>query len=169
MIDRDYCRLLVQYNAWMNAKLYAAAAQLTDGQRREDRRAFFKSIHGTLNHVLYADLLWLYRFTDRPTVELHPDDGLADEFSVLRTRRTALDAELSTWVETLSADWLSADFSYFSKAYGAHFTRPAWTLVVHLFNHQTHHRGQLTTLLTQLGVEPGVTDLPLVPALARAD
>ncbi len=166
MIDMDYASLMAQYNAWMNGKLYHAATRLTDVQRKEDRGAFFKSIHGTLNHLIFADLAWLYRFTGRPLDGLNPGADLYADFAQLHARRVSLDAELLAWAETLTPAWLAADFSYYSMAYKASYTRPAWTLVVHLFNHQTHHRGQATTLLTQAGIDIGATDLPALPALA---
>ena len=81
----------------------------------------------------------------------------------MRARRVALDRELIDWVEAITPDWLAADLTYYSRASNASFTRPAWTLVVHLFNHQTPHRGQATILLTQAGVDIGVTDLPALP------
>jgi uncharacterized damage-inducible protein DinB len=169
VIDTAWCRLMADYNAWMNRSLYMAAARLDDAERKADRGAFFKSIHGTLNHLLYADLAWLYRFSGRPLDGLDPAAGLDEDFEALRQRRIELDAELSAWVETLSADWLAAEFSYYSLAYRKSYTRPAWSLVAHLFNHQTHHRGQVTTLLMQAGIDPGVTDLPMLPRLAAAD
>lgn len=154
---------MAAYNRWMNGKLYACAAQLSDAQRKEDRGAFFKSVHGTLNHLLYGDLAWLYRFTGRSLDGLDPAAGLYDDFERLQQRRLELDAELSDWAANLTPQWLAADFTYYSQAYAAHFTRPAWLLVVHLFNHETHHRGQITTLLSQLGVDVGATDLPVMP------
>ena len=154
---------MAQYNQWMNEKLYAASAQLTDAERKQDRGAFFESLHGTLNHLLYGDLAWLCRFTGKPLDGLDPNAGLYDDFQTLRARRVELDRELIDWVETITPDWLGADLTYYSRASRASFTRPAWTLVVHLFNHQTHHRGQATTLLTQAGVDIGVTDLPALP------
>ena len=168
MIDRDHARLMARYNQWMNAKLYDGCASLDDAARKEDRGAFFKSIHGTLNHLIYADIIWLKRFTGGSLDGLDPDAGPFDDFDALRARRVALDAELLAWIETLTPEWLAADFSYYSMAYKGRFTRPAWTLVVHLFNHSTHHRGQITTLLTQRGVDIGATDLPLLPALVDA-
>jgi uncharacterized damage-inducible protein DinB len=163
MIDIDYARSMVRYNRWMNQRLYACCATLSDEQRRQDRGAFFKSIHGTLNHLIFADQAWLNRFTGRSLEGLNPDVALQDSFEKLSARRAELDEELAAWVETVQAEWLAADFSYFSKAYNSTFTRPAWLLVTHLFNHQTHHRGQLTTLLSQCGIDPGVTDLPVTP------
>ena len=164
MIDATYCQLMADYNRWMNQSLYACAAQLSDAQRREDRGAYFKSVHGTLNHLLYGDLAWMYRFTGRPLDGLNPEDGLRGDFTQLQARRVALDAEIGTWAAGVDPAWLAADFSYLSMAYQQRYTRPAWALVTHFFNHQTHHRGQLTTLLMQFGIDPGVTDLPMLPA-----
>jgi len=163
MIDVEYARLMARYNRWMNQQLYRHCAALSDQTRKQDRGAFFKSIHGTLNHLLYGDIAWLYRFTGRALDGLDPHAGLYDDFVALSQRRATLDEELIAWVETLDAQWLAADFDYYSQAYRQRFTRPAWTLLVHLFNHQTHHRGQITTLLRQLGIDPGITDLPMLP------
>jgi len=163
MIDLAYARMMTRYNRWMNQRLYAHCAGLSDAARKQDCAAFFKSIHGTLNHLLYGDLAWLYRFTGRTLEGLDPRAGLYDDFADLSRRRAELDEELIAWAESLDAHWLAADFSYYSQAYGQRFTRPAWTLLVHLFNHQTHHRGQLTTLLSQFGIDPGITDLPMLP------
>jgi uncharacterized damage-inducible protein DinB len=168
MLTIDYCRLFVAYNGWMNDRLYAAAATLPDAERKADRGAFFKSIHGTFKHLLYVDQAWLNRFTGRPLDGLDPTAGRYDDFTALRARRVELDRELAAWVETLDAAWLAADFAYHSLAYGRSFVRPAWTLVAHLFNHQTHHRGQVTTLLSQAGIDPGITDLPMTPLFGES-
>jgi uncharacterized damage-inducible protein DinB len=166
MLSPDYCRLFTAYNAWMNDRLYAAAATLGDAERKADRGAYFKSIHNTFNHLLYGDTAWLYRFTGRPLDGLAPGATLHEDYAALRVRRAELDAELKDWVETVTPEWLAADFSYYSQISRTSHVRPAWTLVAHLFNHQTHHRGQITTLLSQAGVDPGITDLPMVPELA---
>ena len=163
MIDRDYCALMACYNQWMNRKLYAACAQLSDAQYREDRGAFFGSAHGTLNHLLYADTAWMRRFKGRPLDGLHARMEFHPELEALRAMRDIFDQEIISWAEGLKPEWLAADFTYTSIVDGTTRTRPAWTLVTHMFNHQTHHRGQLTTLLSQSGIDPGVTDLPAMP------
>ncbi|MBL6752071.1 MAG: damage-inducible protein DinB [Nevskia sp.] len=160
MIDAAYCRLMARYNSWMNRQLYAACAQLSDPQRKAERGAFFGSVHGTLNHLLYGDTAWLRRFKGQPLDGLHARVEIHADFHALRTARQALDSELLDWANSVGQHWLEADFTYYSLLDGATRTRPAWLLVVHLFNHQTHHRGQLTTLLSQSGVDFGVTDLP---------
>jgi uncharacterized damage-inducible protein DinB len=163
MISRDWCRRMARYNAWMNGKLYAAAAQLSEAQRHEDRGAFFKSLHGTLDHLVYADTAWLYRFTGRDISVLDPRKPQYTDFTALREARERLDAEILAWTEGVDEDWLALPFSATSQMSGKTFTRPAWQMVSHVFNHQTHHRGQATTLLMQFGIDPGVTDLPAMP------
>ncbi len=106
--------------------------------------------------------MWLARFRQQPIPtaiiqELHAD------FDELRAARAAKDREILDWTSTLTAQWLAAPFAYRSNVDGKTRTMPAWTLVTHLFNHQTHHRGQLTTLIMQSGIDPGVTDLPFLP------
>ena len=164
VIDRTYCETMASYNHWMNQKIYAICAEISDEKRKQDRGAFFKSIHGTLNHLLYGDLAWMGRFTEQPFhhklgQELHSD------FDQLRCQREIVDQQIINWTKTLSSEWLAQSFTYTSKVDGQTYVLPAWSLVTHLFNHQTHHRGQLTTLLSQLGYDPGVTDLPWLPAL----
>ncbi|HEY6077290.1 MAG TPA: DinB family protein [Polyangiaceae bacterium] len=161
----ELCQKLARYNRWMNEKLYALAAKLGDDERKRDRGAFFKSIHGTLNHLLVADRIWLGRFTQAQLQEgaLGPggiralDQELYESFEELERQRRQTDAELESWIAGLSAEQLLADLRYVRK--GVVFEEPLWWLVAHLFNHQTHHRGQVTTLLMQAGHDPGVTDL----------
>lgn len=154
---------MARYSAWMNEKVYALCARLTDGQRRQDRGAFFRSVHGTLNHLLYGDLAWLGRFKDGAPRARAADEVLYDDFGALRSARDALDREIHDWAATVEPAWLAAPFRYRSLITGQEGERPAWLLVMHMFNHQTHHRGQLTTLLTQFGLDIGVTDLAAMP------
>jgi uncharacterized damage-inducible protein DinB len=165
MIDPSYCQLMAQYNRWMNQKLYAICAEIPDTERKQDRGAFFKSIHGTLNHLLDGDRTWIERFTGKPFSSRKIGGELYFDFEQLRQEREQLDQEILAWTQTLSAEWLAQPFEYTSNVDGKTRTLPAWTLATHLFNHQTHHRGQLTTLLTQIGHDPGVTDLPWLPKL----
>jgi len=160
----ELCRALARYNRWMNEKVYASSARLSDEDRKRDRGAFFKSIHGTLNHLLLADRVWLARFTRDPSVGdwLGPggirslDQELHSDFEELRKERVKMDATLDAFVADLDSARLSAPLRYTRK--GTSYEHPLWWAVQHLFNHQTHHRGQVTTLLVQAGVDPGVTD-----------
>jgi uncharacterized damage-inducible protein DinB len=163
MITQPYVLLMARYNRWMNRKVYDAASTLTDAQRREDRKAFFGSAHGTLNHLLYGDLAWLGRFVNGEPRAFIADKELHGDFADLRSAREALDDETVRWAGQVTDGWLAAPFTYISNIDKQPRTKPAWILVTHMFNHATHHRGQLATLLTQFGLDIGVTDLPAMP------
>lgn len=166
MIDAEYCQVFAAYNTWMNEKLYACAAQLSDEERKRDRGAFFRSIHSTFNHLLWGDRLWLSRFNGR-RYDVGPIGvDLYDDFERLRLARVEMDAEITSWALHQSSSALGGPLTWFSTVAQREVTRPLWICVVQLFNHQTHHRGQVTTLLKQAGIDPGVTDLPWAP-LAR--
>jgi uncharacterized damage-inducible protein DinB len=166
----EHYAVMARYNAWMNRKLYAAAATLTDEERRRDLGAFFHSLHGTLNHLVLTDRAWLVRFTRDPSL-LRSLDGTMPEFSgrldqelysdfaTLRRERDKTDADIVGWTRSLTAEALVAPIAYYSVAYERNYEHPLWWAVSHFFNHQTHHRGQATTLLLQLGRDPGTTDL----------
>ena len=166
MIDAEHCQTLAAYNTWMNEKLYECAAQLTDADRKLDRGAFFRSIHSTLNHLLWADRLWLSRFNGRKYDVGAIGVDLYGDFDHLRLARVEMDADLTDWAQHLHSDRLAGPLTWFSGVAQRDMTRPLWLCVTQLFNHQTHHRGQVTTLLKQAGIDPGVTDLPWAP-LAR--
>ncbi|MEL0168860.1 MAG: DUF924 family protein [Pseudomonadaceae bacterium] len=157
---------LARYNQWMNQRLYGLCAGLTDDQRRAPRGAFFSSIHGTLNHLLLADHLWMGRFTAAPFAATALDTELHADFAELRSAREALDVRIIDWVDNLPATRLTAELCYTSLVNPEPRRYPLWLALTHFFNHQTHHRGQLTTLLSQLGTDPGVTDLIQMPGLA---
>ncbi len=161
----QWAAALARYNRWMNDKLYGLAATLSDEARKRDGNAFFKSIHGTFNHLLLADRVWLARFTGAtiPDGCIGPggirslDQELYADFDQLRHERAATDDALSAWVSGLTAERLAAPLVYLRR--GQRQETPLWWAVAHVFNHQTHHRGQITTLFTQQGCDPGVTDL----------
>src|SRR5262249_39993568 len=143
---------------WMNEKLYALCATLPDAERKRDRRAFFRSIHGTLNHLLLTDRAWLGRFTGQPLSFRSLDQELYADFGELRRERTSTDAAIEEFCGDLTDERLNAEISYANTS-GTRYTHPLAPALVHLFNHETHHRGQITTLLSQLGIDPGVTDV----------
>jgi uncharacterized damage-inducible protein DinB len=163
MMTLEWIGALARYNRWMNDKLYGLAATLGDEARKRDSGAFFKSMHGTFNHLLLADRVWLARFTGVSDGHLGPggirslDQELYGDFDELRRERVITDDELSAWVAGLTHERLAAPLVYMRR--GQKQESPLWWAVAHLFNHQTHHRGQITTLFTQLGCDPGVTDL----------
>jgi len=160
---RDYASAMAAYNRWMNEKVYAAAAELSDEERKRDLGAAFGSVHGTLNHLLWGDTAWMQRFRGEPLTVKSPDEELYSNFEELLAARRAMDEEIAAWAAGLDDSWGDAPFSVYSVTYRRHFARPAWALLAHMFNHQTHHRGQLTTLLSQLGKDAGITDLPMMP------
>lgn len=164
MIDSNYCRTMANYNHWMNQKLYEVCAVITDTDRKKDCGAFFKSIHGTLNHLLYGDRAWMGRFVQKP-FSVKVGQQLCTNFDELHEQRNMTDLEIIEWSNNISKEWLEKPFEYTSNVDGKTRILPAWILVIHMFNHQTHHRGQLTTLLSQLGYNPGITDLPWLPSL----
>jgi uncharacterized damage-inducible protein DinB len=164
MMSSEWLAACARYNRWMNDKLYAVAATLSDETRKRDLGAFFKSIHGTFNHLLIADRVWLSRFKGTPAPDgfMAPgiralDQELCTDFDELRRERTLTDQELSSWVADLTQARLAAPLVFVRR--GQRIETPLWGTVAHVFNHQTHHRGQITTLLMQQGCDPGVTDL----------
>ena len=159
MIGVDYARTMARYNRSMNRSLYDCSARLTDAQRKEDVGAFFKSIHGTLNHLLVGDGVWMGRFQGPVFVPASLAQELHADFDELRRAREAMDARIVDWVATLDDRSLAGELRYTSIVNPAPHVMPMALAVAHFFNHQTHHRGQLTTLLMQRGIDPGVTDL----------
>jgi len=164
MITPAYVRLMAQYNAEMNRRLYAAAARLTDAERKADRGAFWGSIHGTLTHLVWGDTQWMSRFDDwpKPAVAQKQSAGMVDDFATLEARRIKADADIIAWAGRVDDAWLAEDLVWFSGSAGREMRGPKGPLVVHFFNHQTHHRGQAHALLTACGQQTGDTDLFLV-------
>ena len=165
MITPAHARTMAAYNRWQNQSLYGAGDTLTDAVRKEPRGAFFGSIHGTLNHLLFGDQIWMSRFAGTPRPKAA---GIADSVAMyerweeLKRERQAFDEVIIGWAEKLDPQWLSGDLTWYSGAAKRELTRPRDLLVVHFFNHQTHHRGQVHCLLTQCGAKPGDTDLPFL-------
>lgn len=167
----DNYAFFARYNCWFNERLYQSCEALTDEERRRDRGAFFASIHHTLTHLVWADKLWLQRFAAQgqrfaaltPAVLTLPDGAdysrdLYPDWADLRRTRAVLDAAIESWLGEMSPQFLLAPMRY-SNMKGVLREHPAWQALSHFFNHQTHHRGQVTTLLTQAGATVGVTDL----------
>lgn len=167
----DNYHFLAEYNRWFNGRLYAACEQLSDEERKRDRGAFFGSIHGTLNHVVWGDQLWLKRFAaqaedfaalggqllDLPDGSVHATVLYAD-WAALRAKREQLDAAIEVWVRDMPPGFPLQTMRY-ANSKGVRREHPAWKALTHFFNHQTHHRGQVTALLAQAGIDPGMTDL----------
>lgn len=166
----EHLRLLSHYNQWMNEKLYNTASQLPGDELSKDRGAFFGSLLGTLNHIIVADIIWLQRFAEHPAQHPALDpirampkpqtlaQTLFDDFGALSELRCKLDATIIDWCAQLEAADLDHKLAYRNMKDVAAVKNYA-SLMLHFFNHQTHHRGQATTLLSQQGLDIGVTDL----------
>ena len=161
----ESARTLARYNRWMNQRLYECCAAIPDADRKRDAGAFFKSIHGTLNHLLLGDRIWMGRFRGKPYAVASLAQELYADFAELRAERARMDAAIEEWAGTLNEADLGGELAYISTVNPKPRRYPLWLAVTHFFNHQTHHRGQLTTLLAQRGVDPGVTDLIWLPEM----
>lgn len=165
-------RLLAKYNKWMNEKIYASASHLPDEERKRNYNAFFGSIHNTLNHLILTDKIWLSRFAAqgvnfpslKPEILEIPggfnslNQVLFEDFDQLRKHRFEMDNAIENWVLEMPDDFPGQIMNYVNSK-GIKREHPIWQPLTHFFNHQTHHRGQVTTLLFQAGVDPGLTDL----------
>ncbi|MFT4767319.1 MAG: putative damage-inducible protein DinB [Glaciecola sp.] len=167
MITPDYVRLMAAYTAWQNESLFTAASTLNDEERLRGRRAFFGSIQATLNHLLWGDQLWMQRLagTAAPKATDIPSSTTQYEYwPDLVAARAATDRTMLDWAETVKDEDLEGELGWYSAAMNTDIRRPRWVLVIQLFNHGTHHRGQVHTMLTAAGVLPGDTDVPFMPA-----
>jgi uncharacterized damage-inducible protein DinB len=164
MIGTGYVKCMARYNRWQNDNLYSCADRLTDEARRQERGAFLGSIHGTLNHLLWADEIWMSRFwgTPRPKAGIPESSSLRANWDELKRDRVAFDERIIEWGDEIDDIALAGDFTYYSGAAKRDLTKPKWLLITHVFNHQTHHRGQVHCMLTQAGIRPGDTDLPFL-------
>lgn len=166
---QEQVRGFAKYNLEFNGKLFHQLSELADAERKKDMGAFFASIHGTLNHILLADRIWLERFAVAfPAMSslngaalVHDfkslDQELFADFGELHAERRHTDRVISNWAEELSDDRLRETMSYRNST-GHLRKHHSWVAVAHMFNHQTHHRGQVTTMMYQLGYDAGVTD-----------
>lgn len=151
--------MFAAYNRWANARLYDAAAKLGDADYRADRGAFFKSVHGTLNHMLVADRIWMRRFTGDGEVPGKLDAILHEDFADLADARRAEDERIITWIGTLTDSDLAGKFRYRTITNPADIEQERAYALDHFFNHQTHHRGQAHALLTAIAGEAPSLDL----------
>ena len=163
-------QLLAEYNELMNRRQYKAASQLSIQELNLDQKAFFKSVLGTLNHILIGDIIWLKRFSELPICkkpllyfsEKNQPESLSSiifqDFDELREEREKVDKLIVSWLSKLSDEKLNQCLSYNNMA-GKTFNKPLGSLIHHLFLHQVHHRGQVTTLLSQYGIDFGETDI----------
>jgi uncharacterized damage-inducible protein DinB len=159
---REHFRTLARYNRWANARLYAAAGSLSEEEYRADRGVFFRSVHGTLNHLLVVDRLWLARITGErnPDAPVRLDAILHEERDALAAARAREDERIEAVVDGLDGTRLASPLRY-RTTLGWEHEQPVAEVLAHMFNHQTHHRGQAHAVLTGLGREAPPMDLVL--------
>ncbi len=164
MIDPSFARTMARYNQWQNQNLYSAADALSEEERRKDRGAFFKSIHATLNHLLWADHMWLSRIAggQQPDCSLDDSSAFRAEWPALKVDREQCDKRLIDWADHLDSAALEGEFTWYSALLQGMVTKPKHLVVTHVFNHQTHHRGQVHAMLTAAGARPHGTDLVMM-------
>jgi uncharacterized damage-inducible protein DinB len=156
-------QMMARYNRIANELLYDCCARLSDAERKKDRQAFFKSIHGTLNHIMVGDRNWMTRFEGGTAPSTHLDAILYDDFQELRAARVREDERIERFAARLSEELLSGEIAWVN-ARGEASRKPTRMLLAHLFNHETHHRGQVHDMLSQAGIATPVLDLPWVVA-----
>ena len=157
-MNSAYFHRLGRYNAWANRRLYEACAGLSAADYAARRPAFFGSIHGTLNHILVGDRIWLARFEGRTTDIQSLDEILYGDFTSLRAAREVEDARIIGFSGALDDESLARTLRYRNMAGEAKETPLVWALA-HFFNHQTHHRGQAHGLLSSTPISPPPLDL----------
>ena len=148
---KSHLKRMAGYNAWCNRRLYEAVAALSDDEYRADRGAFFKSVHGTLNHLLATDRIWMKRFTGAGDAPNRLDAILFESFPELRQAREAEDARILAFANGMSEEAMAGRFRYSPISDPTEVEEPLIPALFHLFNHQTHHRGQVHCLLTGFG------------------
>src|SRR5579872_3902341 len=149
--------MFAAYNHWANARIYNAAAALSDADYRADRGAFFKSMHGTLNHLLVGDRIWMQRFTGEGEAPTRLDAILHEDFHDLRRAREIEDRRIEAYIDGIDDEALDASFSYSTLTNPAKVEQVLSEALDHFFNHQTHHRGQAHCLLTAItGAAPSL-------------
>ncbi|WP_341861502.1 DinB family protein [Gymnodinialimonas sp. 57CJ19] len=163
MISPDYARYMARYNAWQNQWMYQAADGLTEARREQDQGGFWGGIRTTLSHLFWGDTIWISRFDGGPGPTMAMDTSRGYDWPTLMAQRPQLDARIAAWAWSTDDSDFAGDFSWFSDAMQRDFTMPKAVCVMQLFNHQTHHRGQVHQMLTSLGVKTTDTDLPFMP------
>lgn len=165
IVTPGYCLTMARYNAWQNRQVKSCFASLDPAALTRDRKAFFGSLLGTANHLLWGDMIWMSRFTGSQP----PAGGIKDTPTLTANReeweiaRVRMDADMLIWSEQLKTNDLTGDLTWFSGAVGHEVSKPVALCVVHMFNHQTHHRGQIHAMLTAAGAKAPVSDLAFMP------
>jgi uncharacterized damage-inducible protein DinB len=159
---KSHFSMFAAYNRWANERLYEAVAKIADAEYRAERGAFFGSLHGTLNHVLVADRIWMNRFTGEGPAPKRLDEIVHDELPALAAARRDEDERIIVHVDSLSEANIAATFTYRTITGPADVTQPRGPALAHFFNHQTHHRGQAHCLLTMIGGREAAPPMDLI-------
>lgn len=165
MANKDYVLLMARYNAWQNENLIKAASALDQAARQAEREAFFGSIEKTFSHLMWGDGIWLSRFEGRDPPANYKSDSTAliESWETFQQQRTELDRQILGWAHGVLPGWFEGDLTWSSGMTGRTASRPRKMLAVQMFNHQTHHRGQIHAMLTAAGAKPDATDLQTMP------
>lgn len=165
MISRGYCEMLARYNHWQNRQLEPLLETLPAEELTVDRQAFFGSILETISHLCWGDHLWLSRFDGGSAPDVPP----AEHRFYVRTlpewkaMRAELDQRISDWAGGITDDVLAGELTWYSGMNQCDMSTPMGQAVVHFFNHQTHHRGQVHAMLTAAGSAAPVSDMAFMP------
>jgi uncharacterized damage-inducible protein DinB len=159
---RSHFVMFAAYNRWANERLFGAALKLPDAEYRKPRGAFFGSLHGTLNHLLVADRIWMRRFTGTGPIHTKLDEILFDDAHDLIAARRNEDARIVTYVDGLTEDNLDATFTYRTIVNPMDITQRRAPALAHFFNHQAHHRGQAHCLVTEIAGNDAMPSLDLI-------
>ncbi len=165
---KDHYTTFARYNAWANRRVYDAAALLTDAEYRADQGAFFESMHGTLNHLLTTDRIWMKRFTGEGEAPDRLDAVLHQQLADLRAAREAEDRRIVAYIDGLDEARLAGVIRYRRVSTPDEFVQKLMPALDHWFNHQTHHRGQAHMILTSLGKKAPELDLLYYQRLVEA-
>ena len=165
MITPEYCKMMALYTGWQNESHAQAMSGLSHDQLTQDRGAFFGSILATANHLIWGDLAWLGRLTGSavPAPKGHAATELTGNFEEWRSVRQETDTAIKTWAHGLTQADLEGDVHWSSAILKRDFVTPRAVGAMHLFNHGTHHRGQVHAMLTAAGARPEDTDIPFMP------
>lgn len=165
MPNAKYVQTMAKYNHWQNESLIQAADGLNEEERQLDRGAFFGSIQQTFSHILWGDQSWISRFTktDAPSGNIPDSVNHFSDWQTFKNERLRFDQVILDWAQNINPEWFDGDLTWHSGAKGRDISKPKNMLVIHFFNHQTHHRGQIHALLTATGAMPDDTDLPFMP------
>jgi Uncharacterized protein conserved in bacteria len=166
MIDAGFVQIMARYNAWQNRQLMGIVNDMDAAALDHDHGAFFSTIRGTLNHLLWADTMWMSRLCDdvaKPKVGGDQSTTYTETTGVWQAERFRIDGRIRIWSETLSNIDLLGDLTWYSGLTKSEMSKPRALCVAHIFNHQTHHRGQVHAMLTAGGHAAPVSDLAFMP------